>query len=173
MVKLSFFNLPSLGRKGSALILASFFFLGHLLGVWFSSGASDTFHTTMRAAVSSRVSITGLLAATVLPFLFSAFAVYAKQPICLIPIAFAEAFLFSWVGYGIYAACGSAGWLVVVLMMFGQLCALPLLYWYWLRHIGGSGFDLLRSCLILTALLAISFMDYYFVVPFLAEIITF
>lgn len=173
MVKLSFSNLPSFWRKGAVSILASSFFLGHLLGVWFSSGAGNTFYATMRAAVSGRVSIIGLLAAMVLPFLFSAFAVYIKQPILLVPIAFAEAFLFSWLGYGIYTACGSAGWLVVILVMFGQLCALPLLYWYWQYHIGGLRFELPRFCLILTVLVVISFIDYYLIAPFLANIISF
>jgi len=173
MVKLSFYDLPSFWRKGAALILASSFLLGHLLGVCFSCIASDPFFSAMRAAVSSRVSITGLLAAMVLPFLFSAFAVYIKQPMLLIPIAFVEAFLFSCLGYGIYAACGSAGWLVVILVMFGQFGALPLLYWYWHFHISGRVFDPSRFCLVLAVLLTIGFIDYYWIVPFLADIISF
>lgn len=173
MVKFSFSHLPAFWRKGAALILASFFFLGHFLGVWFSSSASDPFYAAMRAAVSSRVSIPGLLSAMILPFLFSAFAVYLKQPMLLIPVAFLKAFFFSYVGYGFFAACGSAGWLVTWLAMFGSLCSLPVLYCYWRLHLNGKPFDPLLFFLGLGILVIIGCIDYFAVSPFLVSILTF
>lgn len=173
MVKHSFFRLPVFWHRHCALVLASSFLLGHLLGVWFSGIASEHYLSAMRAVVSSRVSIIGLLSSMVLPFLFSAFAVYLQQPVLLIPIAFMKAFLFSYLGYGLYTAWGSAAWLVTGLTMFGSLCSMPVLYWYWLRHMGGRRFEILPFCLILGILVMIGMMDYCLIVPFLANIIIF
>lgn len=172
MVQFSCSHLPGFWRKGAALILASFFFLGHLLGVWFSGSASDTLCVTMRAAVGSRMSILGLMSAMILPFLFSAFAVYLKQPMLVIPVAFLKAFFFSYVGYGIFTACGSAGWLVTWLAMFGSLCSLPVLYCYWQLHLNGKPFDLRLFFLGLGCLLIIGCIDYFVISPFLLNILT-
>ena len=173
MMKLSIFSLPASRRRGTTLILASFFLLGHLLGVWFSGSASELLFSTMRMLPGSHASVIGLLSAAVLPFLFSACAVYLRQPLLLIPIAFWKAFLFSYVGYGLFRAWGSAGWLMLSLTMFSSFGSMPVLCWYWLRHIGGRPFDLGACCLVLGGLLIIGIIDYCLIVPFLANIITF
>ena len=127
----------------------------------------------MRTAVSSRVSIIGLLSSVVLPFLFSAFAVYLRQPMLLIPIAFLKAFLFSFLGYSVSAAWSHAGWLITGLLMFGSFASIPMLYWYWQRYIGGRGFENGVFCLVLGSLILIGILNYYLIVPFLANIIIF
>ena len=173
MMKLSFSDLPAPRRRGITLILASFFFLGQLLGVWFSGSASELLFSTMRMLPGSHASIIGLLSAAVLPFLFSACAVYLRQPLILIPIAFWKAFLFSYIGFGLFRAWGSAGWLLLGLTMFSSLSSMPVLCWYWLRHIGGRPFEPGVCCLILGGLVVIGIIDYCLIVPFLANIITF
>ena len=173
MVKHSFIQLPAPAPRGSALALATFFFLGHLLGLLTAGSAGDFFRSAMRTVVSSRVSIIGLLSSAVLPFLFSAFAAYLGRPFLLFPTAFWKAFLFSYMGSGLFAAWGSAGWLITLLVMFGSLCSMPVLYWYWLRCLSGRRFDVAVFCLLLGILVAVSLVHYYLMVPFLARIITF
>ena len=172
MTKHSFISLPEIRHQGAPLLLAAFFFLGHFLGVWFSGLASEQLTSSMRAVVSSRVSIIGLLSSVVLPFLFSAFAAYLGRPVLLFPIAFWKAFLFSYLGYGLCAAWGSAGWLITFLTMFGSLCAMPVLYWYW-RRILAHRFEMVMSGVVLGILVLIVTVDYYLIIPFLGRIITF
>ena len=173
MLNLSFSDLPGAWCRGASLILALTFFLGLVLGIWFSGCASEHYLPAMRTAVSSRVSIIGLPSSAVLPLLFSAFAVYLRQPVLLIPIAFLKAFLFSFLGYSVFIAWSHAGWLIAGLLMFGSFASVPVLYWYWQRHIGGRAFETGVFCLILGMLLLIGTLNYYLIVPFLANIINF
>ena len=173
MTKHSLIHLPEIRHSGPVLVLAAFFFLGHFLGVWFSGLASEHLSSAMRTVVSSRVSIIGLLSSVVLPFLISAFAVFLGRPVLLFPIAFWKAFLFSYLGFGLNTAWGSAGWLISPLVMFGSLCSMPVLYWYWLRGIRGHRFEIGLFGLILGLLLLILAVDYYLIVPFVAGLITF
>ena len=173
MESMSVFQLPEPGRRWKILVLSFSFFLGHLLGVMISGTAREFFVSGMRAAASSRVSIVGLLSSGVLPFLFSAFAVYGKRPVFLIPIAFGKAFLFSYVGYRWWITWGQAGWLVWGLVMFTALLSLPVLYWYWIRYIDGRAFEWRVFILALCCLLAIGFADHQWIVPFLRGVTTF
>ena len=169
----SFFCLPDHFHRKGPFLLTVFFLLGHLLGVWVSGHASDFLFSAMRTVVSSRVSIIGLLSALVLPFLFSAFAVYMTQPMLLFPIAFWKAFLFSYLSAGLLSAWGSAGWLVMPLVMFCSLCSMPVLYWYWQRHIGGEHFRWGTFSFTLAVLAAIGIVNLFVIEPFLVRIITF
>lgn len=173
MASMSVFNLPEPGRRKRILVLSFSFFLGHLLGVWISGTASELFLSEMRRATESPVSIIGLLSPSVLPFLFSAFAVYGKRPVFLIPIAFCKAFLFSYVGYRWWITWGQAGWLVTGLVMFTALLSLPVLYWYWLRYMDGRNFEWRVFFIVLTCLVAIGIADHQWIVPFLKGITTF
>lgn len=174
MDRFLYLNLPKFTCRVSPFFLAVSFFLGHFLGVCFSLGASDSFYSMMRMAVFSPASITGLLSAVTLPFLCSAIAVYLKQPLLLLPVAFLKAFCFSCVGLGVLSCFGSAGWLIWFLLQFSDCCTLPVLYWYWRRHISGTGsFDWAVSMVILSALLLVGSFDYCVISPFLANIITY
>ena len=172
-MRISVFELPEHKRGRAHLVLALSFLLGHFWGIWFSGMASEQLSSATRMAAWNHVSVFGLLSSTVLPFLFSAFAVYLKQPILLIPIAFVKAFLFSYVGYHLWMAWGSAGWLIRGLMMFGTGLSMPVLYWYWQRYIDGRGFQWEVFLLTLGFLLVIGMVDYQWVAPFLIAIITF
>ena len=173
MIHCSFFCLPDHFHRKRPLLLIVFFLLGHLLGVWISGHASDFLLSAMRTVVSSRVSIMGLLSTLALPFLVSAFAVYLGQPILLFPIAFWKAFLFSYTACTFLAAWGSAGWLVTPLVMCGSVCSMPVLCWYWLRHVEGERFRWSTFSFALAVLAIIGIMDLFVIEPFLARIITF
>lgn len=173
MDRFLYLNLPKFACRVSPFVLAVSVFLGHFLGVCFSLCASSSFLSMMRMAVSSPVSIVSLLSAILLPFLISAVAVYLDRPVLLLPVAFVKAFCFSWVGLGVLSYFGSAGWLIWFLLMFSDCCSLPVLYWYWRRHIReNSSFDWSVSILVLSILVLIGAFDYCFISPFLANIIT-
>ena len=169
----SFLHLPEYFHRKRPFLLTVFFLLGHLLGVLISGHASEFLFSAMRTVVSSRVSIISLLSTLVLPFLFSAIAVYLAQPMLLFPIAFWKAFMFSYMGSGLITAWGSAGWLMAPLVMGGSFCSLSVLYWYWTRHICGERFRWGTFSLALAALAVIGIIDLFVIEPFLARIIIF
>ena len=173
MVNVSTYDLPAVTRGNAKWFLASSFLLGHLLGVWCSGSASDFYLSQMRAAVSGRVSIVGLLSCSLLTFLVSALTVYLGRRIFLIPIAFLKAFFFSYAGYRLYLAWGQAGWLVTGLTMFSSLCSLPVLYWYWRRCLEAGRFEWPVFRRVLALLLVIGLVDFYGIMPFLIDIISF
>ena len=59
------------------------------------------------------------------------------------------------------------------LLLFASASSMPVLCWYWLRHIGGRRFEVLPLCLALAALLLIGIVNVCLISPFLAVIITF
>ena len=155
------------------MVLASSWFLGLVLGIVFSIAAGDPLVSLMRTAVNSRVSISGLLTAILLPFLLSAFAVIFHESWLLILIAFLKAFMFSFVGFGVTVAFRSAGWLVRLLLMFGDCCSLPVLFWYWSRHVGVQESSSFSAIVVPFALLfCIGSFDFCVVSPFLATLIS-
>lgn len=165
-------NLPAWQRKGPGSLLACAWLLGLVSGAVLSIFAGDPLFSMMRAAASSCVSIPGLLSATLLPLLFSAFAVYISKPWLLIPIAFGKAFLFSYLSVGVMIAFGSAGWLIWWLLMFSDSCSLPLLWWFWLKAVSQPRGSLIRRTgFALAAAAVIGSVDYCIVSPFLADLI--
>ena len=165
------FRISIFGCKAGTALLAWAFGFGLLAGSLASAGAQAVF-LDGRQSLAQYAGISGFVP-TVLPLLISGFAVYAKWPLLLVPTAFWKAFSFSYVGIGVIHAWGSAGWMVMGLAMFGSLCALPVLWWYWLRHIGGEGFSGRIFLPALGAMILISWVDLAVISPFLTNILIF
>lgn len=171
MYRFFHFDLSAWRCKKWIFLLACAWFLGLVSGVLFSMSASGVIGSAMRAALRSRVSIIGLLSAMLLPLLLSAFAVYIGAPAFLLPIVFVKAFLIAWMGAGILSAFGSAGWLIRILLMFGDSLSLPFLWWYWQK--ATAELHSWRHCiLVAVCMLSIGCLDYYVVSPFLVNLIS-
>ena len=155
-------------RKVSTIILAFCWCAGLLTGCFLANHAGNIHSSMMRRAVSCPVSIASLVV-LLLPFLFSAFAVYVSQYWLLVPIVFWKAMSFSRVACWITAAYGSAGWLMRFLLMFTDLFTLPLLVLFWLRY-GGKGRRLtaLSALAYCAAAVSIGSVDFWIISPFLA-----
>lgn len=167
-------NLSHFWCKGGRRILAFFWFSGLLLGLLVTIYAGDSFLPMMRTAVLCRVSISGLLFAILLPFLLSALAVFASQPWLIGLIAFSKSFLFMLLAAGVSLAYGTGGWLVRILFMFGDICSLPLLWFFWLRRGCGGLTAAPWYCAVVGALAAAACcMDFYVISPFLTDLILF
>ena len=165
-------NLSAWRRRRAVVLLVCAWFLGLVTGLLLSLSASDILFPTMRAAVASCVSISGLLSTILLPLLFSAFAVYSSNFWLLIPIAFSKAFLFTFLGTGILAAFGSAGWLIHILLIFSGTAMPPVLWWYWLSALSGTPTTPFHSIAALPAACLIGSLDYCVISPFLANLIS-
>lgn len=126
----------------------------------------------MEQAASCGVSLRNLMLANLLPFLFSAFAVYLRQPKLIFLIAFFRGCLFSYVSIGTVTAFGSAGWLVQILLMFSDLLLTVLLYFYWLRHISGlQRFSAAQSAAVVASVFLMASVEYWWIAPILVRVL--
>lgn len=163
---------PHWWRRGCRFFLASSWLLGLICGILVYLSAGGILVSLMRSTLYVPVSIVGLLCAAVLPFLFSALAVFLSRPGLLLPICFGKAFLLAFVSLGVIRAFGSAGWLLRWLLLFGDCVSAPMLYWFWLRYIPGdrllSGWE---AASLFSLGLLIGSVNYSVISPFLVRLI--
>ena len=171
MVRFRSFHLPHLDCKAVEVVLAWAFVIGLLVGCLASSGC----RILLKKSNNSLAPCAGIsvFVPTVVPLLFSGFVVYIRKPLLLIPIAFWKSLFLSCVGTGIVLTWGCAGWLVGGFALFGSICALPVLWYYWLRHIRGEPFSFRLFALALSAMILIGWIDFLVISPFLMKILTF
>lgn len=169
MARLLYHDFQRFCRRMNWFPLAFFFVLGLFSGGYLFLRADDSLTSLMGRALSCRVSIVSLASVLFLPFLFSAFAVYVSRPGLFRLIAYCKALSLSYVSLGVLEAFGHGGWLALPLLMFSDLCALPLLWLYWLRHLepGPRGNGNLRFAI---WLLFAGSVDYFIVSPFVASL---
>lgn len=87
-------------------------------------------------------------------------------------LAFAKAFAVSYVGIGICFAWGEAGWLVRWLLMFSSIHDAPLLYGFWLRHVGQRGrLSFCEAAWLASAVAFWGSIDSFIIAPMLARLI--
>ena len=172
VMKLTGTDVMSFWRKTSPWFLALSWFIGVLLGIPAALAASEFLVPMMHESVQCSVSITGLLAATLLPFLLSAYAVSLSEPWLLLIISALKAFGFSYCACGVSLAFGQSSWLVRFLFLFSDHCLIPVLYLYWLRHIHGqtkAAVWELPTCVCVALL--VGSIDYCLIAPFLVTLI--
>ena len=158
-------------RKYAAIFLAFFWICGLLFGLILYFSAGDITASLMRSAFFSSVSIVNLLISCLLPFLFSAYAVYLEKPGLFALIIFWKACFLMFFSMGTLEAFGSGGWLVRALLMFSDICTTGVLYLYWSIHIFSGRKHSCRGlpgCIL--AVLLINGFDFYYIAPVLARI---
>ena len=170
MARLLYHDLHTVSRKAYPWLLALCWSSGMILGCVISASAEPVTFSLMRSTVSGPVSIVGLLGVTLFPLLCSAFAVYISRPCLLMAAAFCKAFLFGFIALAMRTAFGDAGWVYQQLLMFSDICSLPVMYLFALRHPPerfrlhvGDGIFLLWG-------IAVAVIDYSLVSPYLAEL---
>lgn len=155
-------------RKWGDVLLALSFLSGLFFGIHLFFSADTSFDSLMPGALTSPVSIVDLLIPFALPFLFSAAAVYLCIPGLILPVSFLKSAIYGFLSCGISYSFGSSGWLVLLLFLFSDICFLPLLYLYWIRHISAQRlFSLIETGLFFAGAILISGIDYYVIFPFL------
>lgn len=146
---------------------------GLLSGSCLSLNADSYAYAAMLSASGYRVSFGGLIAVLILPVVFSLFAVYTSQVWLIYLTGFIKAFLSSFIGTGLILSSGDSGWLLRMLLMFSDFVSLPVLCWLWM-HISthGRSSNLRSTAIVFLVMGGIGFMDYYYISPFLANLIT-
>lgn len=173
---ISFFHLSMsfVRRKGCRFLLAFCWIAGLIGGIGLCHRAGPSLVSWMRGVWDRPVSIGRLFAITELPFLLSALAVYASHPRLLYGLAFARGLTLSFVAVAVQLSWGQAGWLARWLLCFGSFCSAPVLYGYWLRHIGRRrAFSFWEAALLVSFAGAIGSIHFFIIAPLLARLIHF
>lgn len=170
MTRVHMFHQSDYPSKFGIILLGSVLLLGCIAGIWLSCEARSWFADAVQALRFPPDGFASLTALT-MPLLFSVLAVYVKRPVLLLPLAFWKALFFSYVFSGFIGVCGSAGWLICGLCMFSRIASLPVLCWYWLRHISGQCFCFSAMLLAFALLVALCLADLWVISPFLAKIL--
>ncbi len=158
-------------RKSCYLFLASAWILGLWFGVLFFRYSCSTIVPLIRSAVFSPASFISLFFSLLLPFLFSAFAVYLSCPGLLYLICMMKALIFSCISCGLFYAFPGCGWLVHSLFLFTDQICVILLFVYWCRHSSGLRQFSVTSLFVNVACLSVAaVVDHYIVAPLLNRI---
>lgn len=161
-----------LSCRSRHLLLAFCCFAGALIGTYASRFTGASFLLLTRMTLLSPVSVVGLAACCLLPFLFAAFAVFISCHWLLYLICFIDFFLYCWFGFSVMSVFGSAGWLIRLFLQFPGSCLLPVLCWFSLRHISGRSTLLKRDISLCFLMAFLTGVFYYCVIaPFLASLI--
>ena len=157
-------------RSKFLLHLALAWLTGLLFGVYIACSSNHSIYLVMRSAPESAVSIVGLLAAMLLPLLLTALAVYISKIQFVIPVAFCKAFLFAYLSVAALCCRIAGGWLLWLLLLFGDILSAPVYLRLWMRIPDNKPkFALFASSL--AAIVVIGFLDFHYISPFLAKIL--
>lgn len=145
---------------------------GLVVGTVIAAGTDLSAFSLMRRALFGQVSIVNLFAAAAFPFLLAAYAVFIDRPRLLLLICGIKALCFAFCAYMTAASFGTAGWLVQPLVQFMDLCLVPVLCWFCIRHISGPLNSFRKDIMVCAAAVVAAVSINYFVVsPFLAKLI--
>ena len=156
-------------RPGLSVYLLSICWLvGLSCGIFLFLYAGTPVISLMRRAPVGSVSIVSLFCIGLLPFLFTACAVFVSELRLLFLICFCKAFLFSFAFTGISVAFFSAGWLICILLLFTDGIGCIVLYSIWVRLLSGRRTYWFVGLLFTVAATCVS---YKIITPFLAGLI--
>lgn len=164
------FSEPS--RRVNAMVLAFALLLGYLLGSICVDFMNPDLFLLMRIGAKAGVSIVCLLPVLLLPFLFSAIAVFIGLKWLVIPVAFLKAFLFSYLCCHILTLFPDSGSLFAVLFLFSDILSLPVMCWFWIRCICGRDVGARAVMVVILAISGIGFLNYQVISPFLASLLS-
>ena len=172
MVQLFRWIFPQHSRKYHIIFLAFVWLLGLYCGITLFHVSQISPFSLMHRVENYSVSIVSLLSVSLLPFLFSAFAVYTHSYAFLALLCFIKGCLFAFVSMGMFLAYDSAGWLIRLLVMFSDVCALVPLWCCWIQIAKGSFFESFRSVYISSfAVIFLVCLDFYLVSPLLMKLL--
>ena len=160
-----------LWHRISPLLLSLSWLFGMTLGCISCQKCQEQSVAMIHQNVSAIPSMVGAGSVVFLPVLLSAFAVSICEPCLLLVISTFKAFSFSFCAWGVCLAFGQSSWLVLFLFLFSDICLIPALYFYWLRHIRQGSSSGWSNGLLLVYALLIFIADYWVVGPFLRIIL--
>ena len=153
------------------VLLSISWVFGMLSGCIYGQSLRDLSIQAVNMSVFGLPTMIGSISAALLPFLLSALVVSIGEPWLLLFISAFKAFSFSFCAWGVYLTFGQSSWLVLFLFLFSDLCLIPVLYLYWLRHIRGEAAYIWEHLLMLVYVLMIAVLDQRITAPFLVSVL--
>ena len=173
MVRFFRYGFSKVPRRGNVSVLAFVLGFGFLSGSVLAAMACDSCDVLIAAAADHPAAPGALLAVILLPFLFSAFAVYIRQRWLLILVSYLKAAAFSYISGCVLQMYGQSGWLMVTLLLFSDYLALPLLCWVLVRSMNCGTRATYRTIPIVFFLVSgIVFLDCRFISPYLMRLLS-
>ena len=144
----SFFRLENKLHECKSLHLLIFLFwiFGLLAGTCVGYFSVDFAEQLIRSVVhSDNFSVLVVLTIRILPVFITMIAVYCSRAAVLLPIIFLKSFFLSYVCTLIALISTFASWLFCLLLMFDEILALPVLFYFWLCAFSNSKKSLLSQ----------------------------
>lgn len=159
-------------RRHTKMLLALSWLLGLGFGGLYFRYAGEPLLSLMPLAASSQLSIVSLFLSTSLPFLLCAYFAHCHNPWLVMMVCFGKAFAYGFTLCGVFAAFGTQGWLIRLLLLFTDSLACVLLYGFAHRHAVSVLPVPLRSLVFCElALGVLIFLDFSYVSPFLRQLL--
>lgn len=115
-----------------------FWILGVLVGLYIAIAAPAVSFSGMQGFEFQPLSIVSRFAVLFFSFLISVIFTYYKNSFLLVLTVFIKAFLLAYTWRWFNIAFRDAGWLVSCLLMFFDICTVPVLLYSWLRCFAGD-----------------------------------
>lgn len=148
--------------------LVVFWLTGLTCGMFLSLYAGTPILSMMRGILYDSVSIVSLVVTGLIPFLFTAYAVFISKPRLVLAVCFLKAYLLSFVSTEISAAFASAGWLVRSLILLHNSAVCVMLHLLWIRVLSGRK---VHWFIISIGIVVASVVSFYIISPLLACLI--
>ncbi len=152
------------------LILSLLWLLGLLLGVVLA-GTGDIVPSLMRTASGTPVTIVSLLLRCTLPFLISLLAIHFSKRWIVFLLCFFKAFLFGLCICSVTFCFYQASWIVILLLIFSDIVLMPVLFYFWIKHIDSVGVKMHSSMLCCAIAIVVACVDYCYISPYLVLLI--
>lgn len=153
------------------IVLLIFWLIGLLAGSLLATKTSSSYIDAIRLTAKNPVSIVSIFVTALLPALVCTYAAYSHKPGLIYLTCFLKTFIFSHGALTIFTAFGSAGWLVQPMVQFSEFLLLPLFCWFCMRNLKKSDGLFSDLGIYVCVSLAVCYLNFCFVSPFLAMII--
>ena len=144
--------------------------IGIFAGFYFNYVCRPFSLSLMRSLIFQPVSIVGVFASVVLPFLFTYFAAITNRFIYVLFVCFLKAFSFAFTGASVSVAYLTADWMIRALLLFSDICTLPLLFYLWISACNDT-LARIKFCLYILFSSVIASIDLCVVSPFLCGLL--
>lgn len=158
---------PKRPSLATSTLLSYIWLTGLLFGTAVSFFIRDYLTAFLSIFSPTFFSVPGKFLIALLPFLLSAFAVSFSHHVWLFWICGIKAVCFSICCFLFCLCYGQAGWLARWMFMFSDVCSLPFLFFYWLRHLGTHGDrSFYKHIIFWLPVVALVIIDYRIVTPY-------
>ncbi len=153
-----------------------------LIGVWFAGLSlgfvaarfyGDTLVSCLSLAAGSQATLATPLV-TLFPLLVSALAVIIIHPNFLYAICFVRGIILAMMLQALTACYDSGIYLAALFLLFSCMLFSPVLLWYWWRRLSLQMDNFIADTLVCAAVgIVIGLIDYWFISPFLVDVVIF